>query len=151
MATPVTLPCAARTSVTYTMPASTSLISTFASVDLTSGSRDAGLTVTLALRKTCSAVAPHGTAISQRAILAPGLARSATEAIPAGLPGGVAISIVLLAKLTGCTASPAEDTEAIVFDDAEANTSAFTPWAICAASAELASNRKVTVTPGFAA
>src|SRR6476646_3637641 len=105
------------------MPASTSLVSTTASVDLTSCSLAAGLTVIFAFWKTFRAVAPHGTAGSHNATLTLLLARSATPVIRAGLPGGVAISIVLLTKLVGLAASPACTTVSMFFVDAEANTS----------------------------
>src|SRR3954453_17891749 len=105
MGTPFTLPAAARKSVTYTMPASTSPDSTAASVDLTSARLATGFTVIFALVKTFAATTPHGTAGSQTATFTPDFASSGTVLMSAGLVGGTAISPVFATKSFGSTAA----------------------------------------------
>src|SRR6185437_15959929 len=151
MGIPITLLPADRTSVTYTIPASTSLVSTLVRVDFTSASRVTGLTFTLALSNTCCATAPHGTCGWHSATLTPDLARSASVPMCAGLLGGTAISITFLTKLVLVLAPPALTTWVMFLVAAEANTTAGAPWLICNASAELAPKLSFTFTPGCAA
>ena len=70
-------------------------------VDLTSGSSLTGLSVTPVAFSIFSAAAPHGTCGAQTTTLRSGLARSAKEAMPFGLPGAVAICSTLVAKTVG--------------------------------------------------
>ena len=150
MTMPLTLLPAARTSVTYTTPASTSFSSTLDSVDFTSGSSVTGLTVILALSNTFAAVAPHGTCGWHRATFTLLLARSVTPVTWPGLLGGTAISMTFLTKFVDVDAPPALTTCCMFFGDAEANTSAGAPWLICAARSELAAKLTLTVVPGCA-
>ena len=119
--------------------------------DFTSGSRVTGLTVILAFLNTFAAVTPHGTCGWHNATLTDDLARSSTDVTPAGLAGGTATSITLLANVTGLDASPAVTTCCMFVGLAEANTSAGAPLTIWVARAELAPKLNVTFTPGWAA
>src|ERR1700730_3320893 len=121
--TPLTLPPAAITSVTYTTPASTLPSSTWVSTDFTSGSSVTGLTVILAFLNTFAAVTPHGTCGWHNATLTDDFARSLTDVIFAGLDGGTATSMMFLAKSDGPDASPAVTTCCMFFVLAEAHTS----------------------------
>src|SRR5499427_1453396 len=105
--TPLTLVPAAFTSVTYTMPASTLPVSTWVSTDFTSGCSVSGLTVIPAFVNTSAATTPHGTCGWHSATLTDDFARSFTDVTFAGLSGGVATSMVFLAKFCGPDASPA--------------------------------------------
>ena len=69
----------------------------------------------------------------------------------AGLLGGMAISILLVANTFGSDAPPASTTWSMFFGLAEANTSAGAPELICSARAELAPKLNVTFAPGLAA
>ena len=89
--------------------------------------------------------------MSQRATFTPLLARSATEAMRFGLPGGVAISTRLATKTVGAAALPACTTAVMLPGAAEANTSAGAPWSIWVASVELASKLNVIFVPACAA
>src|SRR5215469_760680 len=138
MGTPVALPSLALTSVTYTMPASTSPRVTLVTTPPTLVSSLTGLTVTPAFLNMAVATAPHGTAGAQTATLIAGLARSLTDVIFLGLPFSTMISPVLEAKVCGVpTASPASVTVFMFAGAAEANTSAGAPWLIDVASDEL--------------
>src|SRR6266487_6007535 len=105
--TPLTLLPAAITSVTYTMPASTLLVSTWVSTDFTSGCSVTGFTVIPAFLNTSAATTPHGTCGWHSATLTDFFARSLTDVTFAGLFGGVATSMVFWAKFCGLEASPA--------------------------------------------
>src|SRR5215469_18199058 len=107
MVTPLTLVPAAITSVTYTMPASTLPVSTWVSTDFTSGWSVTGLTVIPAFLNTSAATTPQGTCGWHSATLTELLARSLTDVTFPGLLGGVATSMVFLAKSCGLDASPA--------------------------------------------
>src|SRR5215468_5373589 len=148
--TPLTLEPAAFTSVTYTMPASTLLVSTWVSTDFTSGCRVTGLTVIPAFVNTCAATFPQGTWGWHSATLTDFFARSVTDVTFAGLSGGTATSIVFLAKFCGLDASPAETTSCMFVGDAEANTSAGAPLVIWVARPELGPKLNLTVSPGWA-
>src|SRR6202042_1922208 len=144
--TPLTLSPAAITSVTYTMPASTLPSSTWVSTDFTSAWRVTGLTLIPAFLKT-----PHGTCGWHSATLTDFFARSFTEVTFAGFFGGVATSMVFLAKVCGLDASPALTTESMFAGAAEANTSAGAPLVIWVARPELGPKLNFTVSPGWAA
>src|SRR5215470_14694801 len=138
MVTPVALLSLALTSVTYTMPASTSPRMTLVTTPPTLVSSLTGLTVTPAFLNTSWATAPHGTSGAHTATLILGSARSLTEVIFCGLPFSTMISAVLAAKVTGVpVASPASVTVFMFSGAAEANTSAGAPWLIEVASDEL--------------
>src|SRR5215472_15671167 len=149
--TPLTLLPAAITSVTYTMPASTLPVSTCVSTDFTSGCRVTGLTVIPTLLNTSAATTPHGTWGWHSATLTDFFARSLTDVTFAGLFGGVATSMMFLAKSCGLDAFPAETTVPMVPGDAEANTSAGAPLVIWVARPELGPKLNLTVSPGWAA
>src|SRR6266576_2214597 len=104
--TPMTLEPAARTSVTYTMPASTLPSSTWESTDFSSGCRVTGFTVIPAFLKTCAATTPHGTCGWHSATLTDDFARSLTDVTFAGLLGGTATSMTFSAKFCGLDALP---------------------------------------------
>src|SRR5215475_3843777 len=93
--TPVALLSFALTSVTYTMPASTSPRVTLVTTPPTLVSWLTGLTVTPAFLNTSWATAPHGTSGAHTATLIAGLARSLTDVIFLGLPFSTMISPVL--------------------------------------------------------
>src|SRR5215472_4236830 len=136
--TPVALLSLALTSVTYTMPASTSPRVTLVTTPPTLVSSLTGLTVTPAFLKIAVATAPHGTSGAQTATLIAGLARSLTDVIFLGLPFSTMISPVLRVKICGVpTASPASVTVFMFSGAAEANTSAGAPWLMEVASDEL--------------
>src|SRR5215467_7758381 len=136
--TPVALVSLALTSVTYTMPASTSPRVTLVTTPPTLVSSLTGLTVTPAFLNTSWATAPHGTSGAHTATLTLGSARSLTDSIFCGLPFSTMISAVLLAKVTGVpAASPLSVTVFMFSGAAEANTSAGAPWLIDVASDEL--------------
>ena len=81
--------------------------------------------------------------------LTPGLARSAKEAIEAGLDGGTAISRTLVAKSTGVPpTSFASASLAMFFVSAEAKTSAGAPWVIWVTRSEDPAKLRVTLVPG---
>src|SRR5262244_1671179 len=84
MVTPVALVSLALTSVTYTMPASTSPRVTLVTTPPTLVSSLTGLTVTPAFLNTSWATAPHGTSGAHTATLTLGSARSLTELIFSG-------------------------------------------------------------------
>src|ERR1700750_210553 len=96
--TPFTLLAAAITSVTYTMPASTLPVSTWVSTDFTSGWRVTGLTLIPAFLNTSAATTPQGTCGWHKATLTDFWARSFTDFTFPGVSGGVATSMVFLAK-----------------------------------------------------
>src|SRR5665647_1965478 len=148
---PLTLSPAARTSVTYTTPASTSPSSTLVSVALTSASSVTGVTVRPAAAKTLAATAPHGTAGWQTATLTSALARSARVVTFAGLPGGTAISRTFVANVDGVSAARAATTASMFLSDADAKTSAGAPSMICVARLELGPKLKVILASGCAA
>src|SRR5215475_2927686 len=138
MATPVALPSFALTSVTYTMPASTSPRVTFVTTPPTLVSSLTGLTVTPAFLNMAVATAPHGTAGAHTATLILSSARSLTDWMCFGLPFSTMISPVLEAKVFGVpVALPASVTVVMFAGAAEANTSAGAPWLIDVASDEL--------------
>src|SRR5215468_1213375 len=138
MATPVALLSLALTSVTYTMPASTSPSVTLVTTPPTLVSWLTGLTVTPAFLNTSWATAPHGTSGAHTATLILSSARSLTDSMCWGLPFSTMISAVLLAKVVGePAASPASVTVFMFSGAAEANTSAGAPWLIDVASDEL--------------
>src|SRR5215470_7468674 len=145
--TPLTLLPAAITSVTYTMPASTLPVSTWVSTDFTSGCRVTGLTVIPAFLNTTAATTPHGTCGWHSATLTDFFARSFTDDTFAGLLGGVATSMVFLAKSCELDASPAVTTVSMVFGDAEAKTSAGAPLVIWVARPSLGPKLNFTVSP----
>src|ERR1700734_440650 len=149
--TPLTLSPAAITSVTYTMPASTLPSSTWVSTDFTSAWRVTGLTLIPAFLNTSAATTPHGTCGWHSATLADFFARSCTEVTFPGFFGGVATSMVFLAKVCGLDASPALTTESMFAGAAEANTSAGAPLVIWVARPELGPKLNFTVSPGWAA
>src|SRR5215467_3653495 len=149
--TPLTLVPAAFTSVTYTMPASTLPVSTWVSTDFTSGCSVTGLTVIPAFLNTSAATTPHGTCGWHSATLTELFARSVTEDTFPGLFGGVATSMMFLAKFCGLDASPAVTTWSMFAGAAEANTSAGAPLVICSARPELGPKLNFTVSPGWAA
>ncbi len=109
------------------------------------------MTLTPALDRTLAATAPQGTWAWHSATFTPGFARSATEAMFAGLFGGVTISIVFFANVVGLVADPASTTVAMFVGLAEANTSAGAAWVSWVASVELAPKLNFTVVPGCAA
>src|SRR5215475_2778431 len=84
--TPVALPSFALTSVTYTMPASTSPRVTLVTTPPTLVSWLTGLTVTPAFLNTSWATAPHGTSGAQTTVLIAELARLLTDLMCLGLP-----------------------------------------------------------------
>src|SRR6516225_10060450 len=149
--TPLTLVPAANTSVTYTMPASTLLVSTWVSTDFTSSCCVTGFTVMPAFLNTSAATSPHGTCGWHSATLTDFFARSFTDVTFAGLFGGTATSMMFLAKFCGLDASPAETTSCMVFGDAEAKTSAGAPLVIWASRPELGPKLNFTVSPLCAA
>src|SRR5690348_12635651 len=149
--TPLTLLPAAITSVTYTMPASTLLVSTWVSTDFTSGCCVTGFTVMPAFLNTSAATTPHGTCGWHSATLTDFFARSFTDVTFAGLLGGTATSMVFLAKFCGLDASPAETTPCMLVGDAEAKTSAGAPLVIWASRPELGPKLNFTVSPLCAA
>src|SRR5690348_2203806 len=149
--TPLTLLPAAITSVTYTMPASTLLVSTWVSTDFTSGCKVTGFTVMPAFLNTSAATSPHGTCDWHSATLTDFFARSFTDVTFAGLLGGTATSMMFLAKFCGLDASPAETTSCMVPGDAEAKTSAGAPLVIWASRPELGPKLNFTVSPFCAA
>src|SRR5215831_1552185 len=149
--TPVTLEPAALTSVTYTMPASTLPVSTWVSTDFTSGWSVTGLTVIPAFLNTSAATTPHGTCGWHSATLTDDFARSFTDVTLPGLLGGVATSMMFLAKFCGLAASPAVTSVSMFFGDAEANTSAGAPLVICSDKPELGPKLNFTVSPLWAA
>src|SRR2546429_6867897 len=149
--TPLTLEPAACTSVTYTMPASTLPVSTWVSTDFTSGCSVTGLTLIPAFLNTSAATTPHGTCGWHSATLTESSARSLTDSTFPGLSGGVATSMVFLAKFCGLEASPEETTSCMFTGAAEANTSAGAPLLICSARPELGPKLNFTVSPGCAA
>src|SRR5215472_6485892 len=127
--TPVALVSLALTSVTYTMPASTSPRVTLVTTPPTLVSSLTGLTVTPAFVNISWATWPHGTSGAQTTTLMAGLARSLTDVIFFGLPVSTKISPVLLAKIFGVpTALPASVTVVMFAGAAEAKTSAGAPW-----------------------
>src|SRR5689334_22979211 len=106
---------------------------------------------TLPAASTLAAAAPHGTAGAHSTTVTPGLARSARPVIPAGLPGGTAISSVLDAKLTGAVAvSESPVALAMFFVSAEAKTSAGAPCWSWATRSDDPAKLKVTFVPGCA-
>src|SRR3954452_14686344 len=109
------------------MPASASPSWILDRVALTSISLLTGVTLSLALVSALRAVLPQGTASSQSTTLTPGLARSDSWVMPAGLAGGTAISITFLANVLGSVAALAATTWSMFFAEAEANTSAGAP------------------------
>src|SRR5215813_7776022 len=149
--TPLTLVPAANTSVTYTMPASTLLVSTWVSTDFTSGCCVTGFTVMPAFLNTSAATTPHGTCGWHSATLTDFFARSFTDVTFAGLLGGVATSMTFLAKFCGLDASPALTTVSMFAGDADANTSAGAPLVICSDRPEFGPKLNFTVSPGWAA
>src|SRR5690348_17434486 len=143
---------AAWTSVTYTRPASASPLLTLPSVDLTSASSLTGLNVTPIAFSIFSAAAPHGTWGAQTTTLRSGLARSANDAMPLGLPGAVAICRTFVAKIVGLTAArPASVTVFMVASLAAAKTSAGAPLTICWARSDDPAKLSFTSTPGWSA
>ncbi|MCY1232958.1 hypothetical protein D9M72_454760 [compost metagenome] len=147
---PFALVPAALTSVTYTRPASASPDVTLPRTSVTDDSSLTGAIVTPAAFSTASAAAPHGTWPAQTTTLTPGLARSAKEAIDAGLDGGTAICRTLVAKFVAAPSrSPASASLAMFVVSAEANTSAGAPWLICVARSEEPAKLSVTLVPGF--
>src|SRR5215470_6087383 len=126
--TPVALVSLALTSVTYTMPASTSPRVTLVTTPPTLVSSLTGLTVTPAFLNMAVATAPHGTSGAHTATLILSSARSLTDSMCFGLPFSTMISPVLEAKVFGVpAASPASVTVFMFSGAAEANTSAGAP------------------------
>ena len=110
------------------MPASASPVVTLATTPLTLSSRLFGVTVTFEFFRIFAAPLPHGTVSAHSTTNSSGLARSATPAMPCGLPFSTMISKVFFAIATGSPAtSPASVSFFIFESSAETNTSAGAP------------------------
>src|SRR5215475_15921691 len=99
--TPVALLSLALTSVTYTMPASTSPSVTLVTTPPTFDSSLTGLTVTPAFLNTSWASTPQGTSGAHTTTLTAGFARSLTALMLWGLPLSTMISAWLRVKTCG--------------------------------------------------
>jgi hypothetical protein len=92
-----------------------------------------------------------GTVSPAAMTLTPALARSAAEAIPAGLSAGTTTVSLLPAKVTTRpSARPASTSFCGLVWSADRKTSAGAPCSICVSSADEESVEMVTVVPGFA-
>ena len=117
---------------------------------MTSASSLTGLMSTPVAFSSFCAAAPQGTWGAQTTTLRSGLARSAKEAMPFGLPGAVAICRTFEAKtFGGSAASPASVTVFMVASLAAANTSAGAPLTICWARSDEPAKFSLTSTPGW--
>src|SRR5690606_16288799 len=145
------------TSVTYTIPASTSSRRTLTRTAVTSRSRVTGIATIPADARTRAAAAPHGTWRAHTAKVMPARSRSARSAIPASLARGTTRAIELVAKTAGERDSApgtaaswrAATAVCIVAVLAAANTSAGAPDAICCARPELPPKLIVTSSRGW--
>src|SRR5580693_2197064 len=150
--TVVTLVPALRASVTYTSPASASPLVTLVSTSETAGSSLTGVRCTPVLSSMRWVAAPQGAGSPHTTTLSPGLPRSAKEWICLGSPGGVTITNVSDAKLTGSVSvKPALATVSICALSVEAKMSAVAPEVNWVASSEEPAKSKFTLAPGLSA
>ena len=120
------------------------------STDFTSTSSVAGLTVSPALREHLGGdLAAGHLRLAERDLDARLGQVVERRSILAGLSGGTAISMLLVAKSSGSFASPACTTVSMLLGLAEANTSAGAPLPICSARPELGPKLNSTVVPGW--
>ena len=99
---------------------------------------------------TFTAAAPHGTSGAHTTSFTPDLARSANDAMPAGLSGGVTMTSVFVAKFTGLPVTRPASVAFVMFaTSAEAKTSPGAPPMRFATRSEDPAKLKFTVVPGF--
>src|SRR6185312_10111164 len=135
--TVVTVAPAPAASVTYTNPASACPDTTLPSTSVTLDSSLTGFSVVPVAVSIFLVAAPQGTCGAQTTTCMPGFAKSATERIPFGLPGGVTMVNVLEAKLTGSPATRFAFTALVMFVvSADAKASAGAPPMSCVTSSE---------------
>ena len=134
------------------MPASASPVITLVTTPFTLSSRLFGVTVRPAFFRIVAAPLPHGTVSAHSTTMFAGLARSASVAMPFGLPLPTMISKRLRATITG---SPAFSFASVSFfmllSSAEMNTSAGAPLVIWVTRSLEPAKLNVTFAFGFAA
>ena len=117
---------------------------------VTADSSLTGVRVTPVAFSTFSVADPHGTCGAHTTTWVPGRARSAKDVIFFGLPNGVTIVRVLVAKSTGVPAMAPASTALVMFAvSAEANTSAGAPWVSWVTRSDEPAKLKVTFVPGW--